>query len=417
TWNGRQFQFITDVLGVAPLGARDGDGSYFPVDHEEWVQIPGTALQPTGDHYEVRVTEELSEVSYLDQIQLYAIDHRAGIEIFTNEKFKAPPYPEFHLFAVERRIYPKTARDGHGDDVLPQLIAKDQRYPDHFRRSETGVADLHSLDLDFGSVAPSGKAILLLNGWVDWPDGSTFRRAAQESKAGLVMPYLQVQDATGAWKTVNQDMGMPAGKPKTIVVPVEFLSASRKVRIVTNLCVYWDEIFLSEGASDAGAKPTLIPFDSADLHFRGFSETRIDAQRKQPDTFFYDHVSTASFWNPTVGLYTRYGSIDNLLRDVDDQLVIMGSGDEVRLQFPVAALPAPREGLTRDFLLKVDGWAKDRDPNTAFSSTVQPLPFHAMSRYPYPESEHFPRDTAHDAYQRIYNTRPASVLIEPLGSK
>ena len=112
------------------------------------------------------------------------------------------------------------------------------------------------------------------------------------------MPYLQVQDAAGAWKTVNADMGMPAGKPKTIAVPVEFLSASRKVRIVTNLCVYWDEIFLSEGDSNAGVKPALIPFDSADLHFRGFSETRIHPARKQPDTFFYDRVSSASFWNP-----------------------------------------------------------------------------------------------------------------------
>jgi tetratricopeptide (TPR) repeat protein len=414
TWNGREFQFITDVLGVAPLGARDSDGSYFPVDHDEYVQIPGAALQTQNGRYEVRVTEELSEVSYLDQIQLYAVDHRAGTEIFTNEKFKGPPYPEFRLFSVERRIYPKTARDDHGADVLPQLIAKDQRYPDHFRRSETGVADLHSLDLDFGTAAPSGKAILLLNGWVDWPDGSTFRRASQESETGLVMPYLQVQDATGVWKTVNQDMGMPSGKPKTIVVPVEFLSASRKIRIVTNLCVYWDEIFLSEGASEAQVKPTLVLLESADLHFRGFSETRIHPQRKQPDTFFYDHVSAASFWNPTPGLYTRYGQVSSLLHDVDDQLVIMGSGDEVTLQFPLAAHPAPPAGMTRDFLLKADGWAKDRDPNTAFSSTVQPLPFHGMSQYPYPASEHFPRDTVHDSYQRTYNTRPAAVLLRPL---
>jgi hypothetical protein len=416
TWNGHEFRFITDVLGVAPLGARAGDGSYFPVDHVEYVQIPGAALDPVDNHYEVRVTEELSEVSYLDQIQLYAVDHAAGTEIFTNEKFKSPPYPEFRLFRVERRIYPKTARDGHGTDVLPQLIAKDRRYPDHFRRSETGVAELHSLDLDFGSAAPSGKAILVLNGWVDWPDGSTFLRASQESEAGLVMPSLQVQDARGTWKTVNPDMGMPAGKPKTIVVPVEFLSANRKVRIVTNLCVYWDEIFLSEGASDAGVTPKPVPFDSAELHFRGFSETRIDPQRKQPDTFFYDRVSPTSFWNPTPGLYTRYGRVDNLLRDVDDQLVIMGSGDEVSLKFPVAALPTLRAGWTRDFLLKVDGWAKDRDPNTAFSSTVQPLPFHGMSRYPYPANEHFPRDAAHDSYQRTYNTRPAAVLLRPLES-
>ena len=150
------------------------------------------------------------------------------------------------------------------------------------------------------------------------------------------------------------------------------------------------------------------------MNFRGFSETRIDPLRKQPDTFFYNNVSATSFWNPTPGLYTRFGRVDNLLRDVDDQPVIMGSGDEVRLQFPVASLPAPREGMTRDFLLKVDGWAKDRDPNTAFSSTVQPLPFHAMSRYPYPASEHFPRDAAHDSYQRTYNTRPASALLQPL---
>lgn len=416
TWNGREFQFITDVLGVAPLGARDGDGGYFPVDHDEYVQIPGAALQTVNNNYEIRITEELSEVSYLDQVQLYALDHPSSMEIFTNEKFKSPPYPEFRLFGVDRRIYPKSARDSHGSDVLSQVIAKDHRYPDHFRRSETGVAELHTLDLDFGSVAPSGKAILVLNGWVDWPDGSTFLRASQESAAGLVMPYLQVKDAHDAWKTVNPDMGMPAGKPKTIVVPVEFLSTSRKIRIVTNLCVYWDEIFLNEGASDAGVKPVPIPFAFADLHFRGFSDTRIHPQRKQPDAFFYGRVSLVSFWNPTPGLYTRFGRVDNLLRDVDDQLVIMGSGDEVSLKFP-ADLQRPRAGWTRDFLLKVDGWAKDRDPNTAFSSTVQPLPFHGMSRYPYPASEHFPRDTAHDSYQSTYNTRPARVLFQRLESQ
>jgi hypothetical protein len=109
-----------------------------------------------------------------------------------------------------------------------------------------------------------------------------------------------------------------------------------------------------------------------------------------------------------------------LLRDVDDRLVIMGSGDEVRLQFRSAALKTPktpnppRAGWSRDFLLKVDGWAKDRDPNTAFSSSVEPLPFHGMSRYPYPVSEHYPLDTAHDRYQRTYNTRPAQALIPPL---
>jgi tetratricopeptide (TPR) repeat protein len=413
TWNGRAMQFLTDVLGVAPLGASDGEGTFFPVDHDEYVSIPGAALAAVDGHYDIRVTEELSEVSYLDQIQLLAVDHPAATEIFTNEKFKGPPYPEFRLFGVERRIYPQSARDDAGRDVLARLLARDQKYPDQFPRSKLGVAAPHTLELDFGKAAPDGRALLLLNGWVDWADGSTFRAAAQEVKGGLVMPYLQMQDAAGQWKTVNEDMGMPAGKPKTIAVELRFPAASRKVRIVTSVCVYWDEIFLSEGASLAEVRQREVPLLSAGLDFRGFSRTRVHPERKQPDTFFYDSVTSNSFWNPTPGLYTRYGDVRELLREVDDRPVILGSGDEVRLRFS-AALPPPPAGWTRDFLLKVDGWAKDRDPNTAFSTSVEPLPFHAMSRYPYPAGEHFPDDAEHRRYRREYNTRPALRLIRPL---
>ncbi len=113
-----------------------------------------------------------------------AVDHPDSTEIFTNEKFKGPPYPEFRLFGAPHRYYPRYARDDQGRDVLPLLLARDQRYPDQFSRNELGAAELHTLDLDFGGVPASGKAgaenVLLLNGWVDWPDGSTFRAAAQE---------------------------------------------------------------------------------------------------------------------------------------------------------------------------------------------------------------------------------------------
>jgi hypothetical protein len=225
-----------------------------------------------------------------------------------------------------------------------------------------------------------------------------------------------MQDSEGQWKTVYDDMGMPSGKPKTIAVDLHFLSASRKVRIVTSLCVYWDEIFLSEGASEPEVHQSVAPLASADLHFRGFSEARIHPQRKQPDTFFYANVTPTSFWNPTPGLYTRYGAVRELLLDVDDRPVIMGSGDEVSLRFAANTLPPLPAGWTRDFLLKVDGWAKDRDPNTAFSTTVEPLPFHQMSRYPYPAGEHYPSDAWHEQYRGKYNTRPALKLLRPLAA-
>jgi tetratricopeptide (TPR) repeat protein len=416
TWNGSRFQFITDVLGVAPLGASAGDGEYFPVDHDEYVHIPGEALARRGDHYEIRVTEELREVAYLDQMHLIAVDHPEEVEVFTNDKFKGPPFPEFRLFGVEERIYPVRATDHRGNDVRSRLLAKDQTYPDAFRRDLSGVAELHHLDLDFGQAAPGNRAVLILSGWVDWADGSTFLGAAQASAAGLVFPRLQVRDGQGRWQTVIEDMGLPAGKPKTISVDLtgKFLSASREVRIETSLCLYWDEIFLSEESGEPAVELTGLALLSAELRYRGFSRPVIHPERRQPESFDYQSWMPLSMWNPTPGLYTRYGDVRPLLEEVDDRLLVMGSGDEVRLLFDAAALPPLPDGWRRDFLLLVDGWAKDGDANTAFSQTVEPLPFHGMSQYPYPEGESFPDDEQHRLYRERYNTRPALRLLRPL---
>ena len=416
TWNGERFTFITDVLGVAPLGASSGDGRYFPVDHHEYVSIPGELLRERNGGYDVRVTEELHEVSYIDQLKLLALDHAAGLDIVTNEKFKSPPFPEFRLFGVPRRIYPVTARDQKGADVREKLLRRDFTYPDSFQRTQSGVAEMHTLDLDFGQAAASNHAVLMLQGWVDWADGSTFLAAMQEHQ-DLTFPYLQVKDAAGQWRTVVEDMGIPSGKPKTMAVDLssKFLSASREVRIVTNLCVYWDEIFLVDDDAPPPVTLTAAPVLSADLHFRGFSKVTIHPERKQPEKFDYQTVRETSMWNPTPGRYTRYGDVQTLAAEADDRMVVMGSGDEIALRFDARGLPPLAAGWKRDFLLLVDGWAKDADANTAFSQTVLPLPFHGMSSYPYPATEHYPGDKIHKEYLREYHTRPALRLLRPLG--
>ena len=416
-WNGAEFQFIADVLGVAPLGASAGEGKYFPVDHDEYVQIPGRALAPAGGHYDLRLVNELREVSYVDETRLMAVDHPAEVEVFTNDKFKAPPFPQFRLFGVRRRIYPERAVDEGGRDVLPKLLRRDRAYPDLFRRDFAGVAEMHALELEFPrAAAPDGHALLVLHGWVDWADGSTFLSMAQQGRGGLILPYLQVKDAGGAWRTVIPDMGIPAGMPKTIVVDLtgKFLSRARAVRLVTNLCLYWDEIFLSEETAAPPVRLTDLAAERAELRFHGFSEQIVHPERKQPERFLYAAASPAAPWNPTPGLYTRYGEVGELLRAPDDRYVIMASGDELHLQFRAAALPPLPPGWHRDFLLLVDGWEKDQDANTAFSQSVAPLPFHAMSAYPYPASERYPEDAAHQTYLREYNARLAPPLFARL---
>jgi hypothetical protein len=140
----------------------------------------------------------------------------------------------------------------------------------------------------------------------------------------------------------------------------------------------------------------------------------IHPERKQPESFDYQTWMPVSMWNPTPGLYTRYGDVAPLLSAVDDEMVIMGSGDEVRLSFDAKALPSLPPGWARDFLLEVDGWAKDADANTAFGQSVEPLPFHGMSSYPYPPDEVYPQDPEHERYRRTYNVRPGLRLIPPL---
>lgn len=420
TWNGERFEFVTDVLGVAPLGASAGDGEFFPVDHDEVVQIPSGALAEADGRYEVRITEELREVAFLDRVRLVAVDRPAGIEVFVSDQFQAPPFPEHRLWAVERRIPPVAATDDRGSDVLDRVLERDRVYPAGFAHDSAGAAEWHHLDLDFGAAAgetPTGaRTLLILNGWVDWADGSSFLAASQRRGGGLSMPWLSVRDEDGEWVTAIAEMGIPAGKPKTIAIDLTgaWRSASREVRIESNLCLYWDQVFLAVESSAAPLVRTALVPEVADLGYRGFSRPVIHPRREQPESFDYQSWMPVRMWNPTPGLYTRYGGVGELLGAVDDRFVIMGSGDEIRLSFAASELPPLPAGWERDFQLEVDGWAKDGDANTAYSQSVEPLPFHGMSRYPYPPDEAFPDDPVHRRWREEYNTRPALRLLRPL---
>jgi hypothetical protein len=45
------------------------------------------------------------------------------------------------------------------------------------------------------------------------------------------------------------------------------------------------------------------------------------------------------------------------------------------------------------------------DIYTATPQTLEPLPFRAMSSYPYPGTERYPDDEEHRSYLESYNTR------------
>jgi tetratricopeptide (TPR) repeat protein len=413
-WNGHKFVYVTDVLGVGPLGELAPDGTRVKPNPEEFVRLPNLVANAHGN-YVFQLTDEMREADFFDQVKLVAVDHPADEEILANEIYATDPTPP-SLYTLRDKSFPVSAVDDHGHDVLPLLLQRDGRYPADFVRNRIlGMADLHSLTLDLGNIPENAPVSLWLNGWVFWTDSNGALALESNRQLQMVSPYLQVRDQSGKWVTAVADMGLPSGTSRTMRVDLtgKFLSADHHVRIVTNLCVYWDQIFFTTHETPATAIAAL-PLLSADLHYRGFSALVSDPEHVKPDSFNYEKVMSLAPWNPLRGHYTRYGSVDQLLARPDDRLVVMGTGDEMTVEFDPHHLPALKPGWTRDYFLDLRGYAKDGEPNTAFAWTVEPLPYNAMSNYPPSTADHVPNSSEYREYLREYQTRRGYALIPPL---
>jgi hypothetical protein len=235
---------------------------------------------------------------------------------------------------------------------------------------------------------------------------------SQSDEIESVPPYVQVRDEGGKWQTVIENMSFPMGKSKTMVVDLSgrFLSADRRVRIRTNMEIYWDYIFYTVGDTEEGplSVTTLEP-TAADLHYRGFSRLYRKGGPNGPHWFDYSDVSTEPKWLDMEGYYTRYGDVLPLFLEDDSKYVIMNAGDEVTVEFSADRVPQVPDGWVRDYLIYSTGWLKDADINTATGQTVEPLPFHGMRSYPYGSDEAYPDTKEYRDYLRKYNTRKVTL--------
>ncbi len=407
-WNGERFEFVTDFMGGGEMGHLDAPGSYNTPDPDEYVRISGDLLKERNGRYELRVTNELEEALFVDRLQLIAVAHPRGVEVYPNEGLNFPP-PQFKLYTTRGARPPLAAIDDHGHDVLPRITRIDREYPDDFRLQKIrGFADEHTLTL----TLPAGDRLkLLLTGWTDYAWSSDNLAASQSGKA-LSLPALQVKDKQGQWKTVIENIGIPVGRPQTIVADLtgKFLSASREVRIVTNMRIYWDQILVDASGESAPVKLTRLSPIVADLRWRGFSR-EYSPDGRQPLGYDYNDISFTSPWKVMTGRYTREGDVRALLAASDDMFVISRPGDELSLSFAAGKLPPLPRGWTRTFLLYADGFSKEMDINSASPDQVGPLPFHGMSKYPYAWPEHYPLTLQRQRYLETYNTRVVTAPI------
>ena len=405
-WNGKTYQFQTDFLGGSAYGYLLAPGVYNYPDSDEYIKLDRSQLALKDGRLALTLNNQLEEVILFDQLELVAVDHPAHYEVFPDEKLlPGPPYSGFRLISTSKARPPISAADGDGKDILPNILRIDRIYPPVPGKFPfKGYADLHEIILDLGS-ASSRRIFLLLHAWIDYAD-STSNLAASQAGLRLIPPYLQVQDNKGQWTTVIERMGFPAGLPKTMTVDLsgKFLSPSRKVRIVTNMRIYWDQILVESGPERKDYRIERLLASRADLHFRGFPEL-VSPDGREPKIYDYERISPVAEWKAHIGGYTRYGDVLPLLTQRDDMFVIARAGDEIEALFDVTGLTPLPEGWVRDYLVYVDGFGKDMDLHSARPDSIGPLPFHGMPSYPYPEQRHYPDDEAHRDYLKKWNTR------------
>jgi Tfp pilus assembly protein PilF len=415
SWNGREYEFIADMLGPAVVGHWIAPGQRDVPDPDEYLKVPSRSVKPRNGMLSFRFLEPMEETVYLDQVRLLAIDHPAAYEVFPNERFvSAPPFPEFRVISSQGAHPPVGAWDDRGHNVLALIGKTDRHYVTGFADLPfAGFAKLHWVELDLGAWDAGKPLRLIVDGYTDYFT-ATSMYAADQAGVKVIAPYVEAQDAQGKWVRVVEDMGFPAGLERTMIADLsgKLPPGTRRIRLVTNLKIYWDAIRIDQTRDRQEVRVSEVPLAKATLDFLGYPQ-EIRLEPASDTTYSYAHRSLTGPYARAAGNYTRYGDVHDLLRATDDRFVVFGSGEGVKMDFDPRALPELRKGWVRDYFFYADGFEKDLDFYAADAFTVEPLPRHSLLPYPYPEGKDYPTDAEHLNYQLEFNTRTRSDRLPP----
>jgi Tfp pilus assembly protein PilF len=415
SWNGREFEFIADMIGPGVVGHWVAPGERDVPDPREYLKVSARSVQPHDGMLSFRFMEPMEETVYLDQVRLLAIDHPAAYEVYPNARFAStPPFPEFRVIASRESHPPLGAWDDRGNDVLPLISASDRKYVTRFEELPfAGFAKPHWLELDLGPWDAHKPLRLIIDGYTDYFT-ATSMYAADQAGIKVSAPYVEALDAQGKWVRVVDDMGFPAGLERTMVADLtgKLPPGTRRIRIVNNLKIYWDAVRIDQTPDVREVRVAEVPLANASLDFVGYPR-EIRLTPANDTKYSYAQRSVTGPYARAAGNYTRYGDVHDLLRKSDDRFVVFSSGEGVKLDFDPRTLPAVTAGWVRDYFFFADGFEKDLDFYAAHAFTVEPLPRHVLQSYPYPAGAEYPADAEHLGYQLEYNIRPRSDRLPP----
>jgi hypothetical protein len=376
TWDGDSYEYVADVGEMISRGT----------DGEDFAVIDGDKIAPKDDVYVINISQEYNEIVYYDKLSLMLFEHAPGYTV-VEPMLRTVNYDSLTTVS-DTPSHPLVAcTDMYGNDCVDALQNHDDTW------SYKDKSHVNEWIMDFGDLSNAERIQLVI-------------RAARDYEATPAYDHrtVSVMGPDGEWVQIygRKELGSD-GTPRlrTLDLTGKFLTDDYRVKFG------FDRLRVNYIAMDTSAE---VPFtmqeiapSKADLSFRGY--TAIDK------TYFNDHkyddvsgVPPESFARQ-IGNFTRYGDVQPLLLNAEDQFVVMRHGDHMAIEFPYMGEVAP--GKERSYILFNDIVYKHADEETG--QTVNPLPFAGMTSYP---NDGYPMTQENIDYLETWNTR---VYSGPIG--
>jgi hypothetical protein len=404
-WNGTTYTYVADVSNHGWLGYintinNDGTITYFRNTPWDYIPLDSSQLKATNGYYNLTLLQRYNEVFYTDKAYMVVVDHPAAVNVYSTmeEQYLDPNYMG-KLYTVSNNMRtPISAVNERGENVLPQISTVDGV----FTSGSNGLLSpawnnitWGSITLNLGNLTGTQQTKLVVRAIVNWgsPDDYSnwlnqfFAQSVPNGTQVTPPPFMEVKNAQGNWVRIPDSRQFPLppdSNPRTYVIDLTGLFPTKDYSL--RISNFWNVTF------------DYIGVDTS-------PQQAITTQVVYPQAYLYQNY-TAGTEAPT-GSFTKYGNVTPLILTEDDMFVIGRQGDALSLQFPTANLAPPAAGMVRDYFIYEATWFKDSTGNWGFGFgfTVDPLPFRTMSGFPYPPTESYPNDTAHQNYMQQWNTR------------
>jgi len=388
-WNGSEYVYVTEgsdgtgYLGILDYFKEDGSIAFAYSYPWDYVKLNKVQPQPKNGFYDLILVQKADEIFYIDSVKLVVVDHPADFDVYsTKGTYIYNLKEQGKIYTVSKNLLtPVSAVNGAGENCLPQISKLDGVYT-------TGHEfQWDVLELNLGDLSNASEIKLVVAGTIFYSPGQVqgewaAKFATQPGVKPFPPPYMEVKDENGSWVPVPDERQFP-------------------------LCDVGTDVFVVNLTG-------LFPTNDYSLRIHTFFDTRFDfigvdttpqqeIAVKETYPIYAELSQLFSTDSTSTGNFTRYGDVTLLMLEADDKFVIGRQGDQLHVLFPANLPPIP-QGMKRSFFVFVSCWFKVKGlPYLSF--TVDPLPFHSMSCFPYPSIESYPYDEDHVNYILTYNTR------------